>query len=92
MENPNNGIDILNNLGVDKKFINDMFSKYGKHASKLGMNQNDLKGIVDQIGDRVNSINTSVNNNKTNYNDQTQSRKQVKSAKTGFDRSRFPKV
>jgi len=82
MNNPSleNGAQILNDMGVDKKFIHDIYGKYGSYASKIGLNPNSLKGMVDKLG---NSINT---NSPKNISTPT------RNIKSGFDSSKYPKI
>ena len=38
---PENGARILNDMGVDKKFLDDMYGKYSSYATKIpGLNKN----------------------------------------------------
>lgn len=80
MNNPESGVDVLKNAGVDKTFIDSMFGKYGKFAGKLGMDTNSLKGMVDRLGNAVNSSN------------RTQTPTSTKKTKTSFNSSKYPKV
>lgn len=47
---PAGGAKLLNDLGVEKSFINGALNKYGKFASKLGLNEGAVKNAVDVIG------------------------------------------
>jgi len=71
------GVGVLNRLGVDKSFMNDMYKKYGSYASKIGLNsdtvRNTLSAIEKNIGDKPAS-------------------KQMQKKSNGFDSSRYPKL
>jgi len=68
-------------MGVDKNFINDIYSKYGSYANKIGLNPGALKGMVDKLE-------RSVNPNNRAQTSQTKERK----TNTSFNSSKYPKV
>lgn len=79
MSNPtaDGGAKILNNMGVDKKFINEMYNKYGGFATKVpGLN----KGMV---GNAINAIGRAMGNSET---------KPQKQKVSNFDSKKYPKV
>lgn len=82
MNNNASGIEMLKSAGVDKNFISSMFNKYGKYAGKLGMSQNSLKSMVDQISNSLEG--KSVPDNARN----TQRNKLNK----GFNQNKYPRV
>lgn len=82
LNNTSVGINALKNAGVDKNFIDSMYRKYGKYAGKLGMSDDSVKGMIDQIGN-------AVGNNNPRMNNQTPTKRNVKS---GFNSKKYPKV
>jgi len=69
-------------MGVDKAFLNNMFKKYGKYSSKLGLDTNNLKSMVDNLGNAINA--NGPNKNTTNPS--------VRKTDTRFDSSIYPRV
>lgn len=50
VNSPEAGAKILDDMGVDKSFINDTYSKYSKYLSKIpGMNALNTKSILNAI-------------------------------------------
>ena len=81
--NPDSGIDALKNAGMDKNFVNSMYNKYGKYAGKLGMSQESLKSLINNIGNSLENKNNS--GNVTRNNSQTK-------ASNKFNPNKYPKV
>lgn len=74
------GISTLKRMGVDKRFMEDMYRKYGKFASKIpGFN-------TGSIGNTLNAIEKAMD--KPNSN----SAQPIPKKSTGFNVSKYPKV
>lgn len=72
------GISVLNRMGVNRSFMDDMYRKYGSLASKIpGLNKNivgnTLGAIEKAMGSKPNPV-------------------QPSKKSSGFDASRYPKL
>lgn len=54
MNSQDGGTDVLNKLGVDKKFLNDIHKRFGKYGSKVGLNSNAIESAIGNIGNNLN--------------------------------------
>lgn len=76
MNSRDGGISVLNRMGVDKKFMGDMYNKFGSYASKIpGLNK-------DMVGNTLNAIEKAM--------DKPASAQSTR--KTTFDSSKYPKL
>lgn len=54
LKSKNGGIDVLQQAGVPKGFIDDMYSRYGRHSGKLGIDpkalESEYKRVSRQMG------------------------------------------
>ena len=83
MNNPTaeGGAEMLSEMGMDSEFVKHMHNKYGKYASKFGINKGTVENAVKVICSKMSDSdagNSSVGK-KT-------------SGSVGFDRSKYPSV
>lgn len=77
LNSKDSGINVLNKLGVERSFLDDMYNKYGKYASKIpGLNKN-------AVGNTLNAIERAMDNKPLNSRT---------SKSSGFDSSKYPKI
>lgn len=75
------GIGVLNRLGVDKSFMNEMYKKYAPYASKIpGLN----KGVVDNT---LSAIEKAMDSGGARSAAPARQSKPI-----GFDSSKYPRI
>lgn len=79
MNSKDGGTDVLNKLGVDKKFLNDMHKRFGKYGKKVGLDSGVIENVIGNVG---NSLGDNKNNNTTNKRNNV----------IGFDAKKYPKL
>lgn len=79
---PEGGAKILDNLGVDKGFIDEAYNRYSKYLAKIpGMNATNAKAVIDKVTGAM----------RGSSGEQRQA-PAVHASKPMFDKGKYPKL